>query len=191
VPKRKSVSKRTRFEVFKRDGFTCRYCGRTPASSPLEIDHIVPVASGGDNSMGNLLTSCWDCNHGKSDVPLEKRAAPITGISTKARKEQSEQLQAFIALEREIASHREECRQRLAEHWESTIGALSDQMYRRFDHLLDSYAWDVILQAIRITGRSSVGGTDPDEFLPYQADRQTRYFYGVLRNWNLRGGKFL
>lgn len=27
--KRKPVSKRTRFEVFKRDGFTCRYCGAT------------------------------------------------------------------------------------------------------------------------------------------------------------------
>jgi len=62
---RKSLSKKTRFEIFKRDGFTCQYCGKTPPQVVLEVDHINPVISGGDNDEMNLITSCFDCNRGK------------------------------------------------------------------------------------------------------------------------------
>ena len=36
----------------------------------LEVDHIVPVAEGGKNDMLNLITSCRDCNRGKSKTKL-------------------------------------------------------------------------------------------------------------------------
>jgi len=62
---RKAISKGTRFEVFKRDGFTCRYCGAQPPAVVLVIDHIDPVANGGDSKMLNLVTSCEACNQGK------------------------------------------------------------------------------------------------------------------------------
>lgn len=65
--KRKSLSKKVRFDVFKRDSFTCQYCGSTPPAVVLEIDHINPVSKGGDNAIDNLLTSCFDCNRGKRD----------------------------------------------------------------------------------------------------------------------------
>lgn len=68
--KRKSLSKKIRFEVFKRDKFTCAYCGRKAPDIILEVDHIAPVAKGGDNNITNLITSCIDCNRGKRDVPL-------------------------------------------------------------------------------------------------------------------------
>lgn len=68
--KRKSISKRIRFEVFKRDKFTCQYCGRSTPDVVLEVDHIKPVSKGGDNNMLNLITSCKDCNLGKSNVEL-------------------------------------------------------------------------------------------------------------------------
>ena len=84
VAKRKPLGKKIRFEVFKRDAFTCGYCGSTPPSVVLEIDHIVAVANGGDNSEDNLLTSCFDCNRGKAanrvDVipePLKEKAKRI------------------------------------------------------------------------------------------------------------------
>ncbi|MDE2469215.1 MAG: HNH endonuclease [Bradyrhizobium sp.] len=64
---RKPLSKKIRFDVFKRDGFQCQYCGNSPPAVILEIDHIHPVSQGGDNSKDNLLTSCFDCNRGKSD----------------------------------------------------------------------------------------------------------------------------
>ena len=59
------IGKKLRFEIFKRDSFTCQYCGKKAPDVVLEIDHIKPVASGGDNTLLNLVTSCYDCNHGK------------------------------------------------------------------------------------------------------------------------------
>lgn len=68
--KRKSISKKLRFEVFKRDGFSCQYCGSKPPEVPLEVDHITPVSKGGLNDIDNLLTACFDCNRGKSNNEL-------------------------------------------------------------------------------------------------------------------------
>lgn len=67
---RKSTGKRTRFEVFKRDGFACRYCGAQPPDVVLVVDHIVPVAEGGPSTIDNLNTACEPCNQGKAARPL-------------------------------------------------------------------------------------------------------------------------
>jgi len=86
MPERIQVSKRTRFEIFKRDEFTCQYCGSKPPAVVLEVDHINPVSSGGGNEEHNLITSCFDCNRGKSNVPLE-----IVPIDIEERKKQLEE----------------------------------------------------------------------------------------------------
>lgn len=65
-----SVGKRLRFEIFKRDRFTCQYCGRRPPDVTLECDHVVAVAEGGSDEPANLTTSCWDCNRGKGAESL-------------------------------------------------------------------------------------------------------------------------
>lgn len=67
-----SISKKIRFEVFKRDGFTCAYCGKTPPGVTLEVDHIEPKSKGGPDDINNLITACFDCNRGKSAIPLDK-----------------------------------------------------------------------------------------------------------------------
>lgn len=84
---RRSLSKKVRFEVFKRDSFACQYCGRTPPVVVLEVDHIIPVASDGCDSEDNLITACFDCNRGKGandllDVPesIQARADRIEEI---------------------------------------------------------------------------------------------------------------
>ncbi|MGX9985870.1 HNH endonuclease [Soonwooa purpurea] len=68
--KRISISKKIRFEVLKRDGFTCQYCSAKPPKVPLEVDHIMPVCKGGKNNIDNLITACFDCNRGKSGIEL-------------------------------------------------------------------------------------------------------------------------
>lgn len=68
-----SVSKRLRFEVFRRDGFACRYCGATASTTTLTIDHVVPVALGGTDDPVNLVTACKDCNAGKSSSTPDPR----------------------------------------------------------------------------------------------------------------------
>ena len=72
---REQIRKSIRFEVFKRDSFTCQYCGQKSPDVVLEVDHITPVADGGDNDILNLVTACKACNAGKSDRPLSESAA--------------------------------------------------------------------------------------------------------------------
>ncbi len=66
------LSKKTRFEVFKRDKFTCQYCGHTPPKVTLEVDHIKPKSKKGSDDINNLITACFDCNRGKSNIELNQ-----------------------------------------------------------------------------------------------------------------------
>lgn len=72
---RKAIGKKTRFEVFKRDNFTCQYCGAQAPDVVLHVDHINPVAGGGDNDILNLVTSCEPCNLGKGARALSDQSA--------------------------------------------------------------------------------------------------------------------
>lgn len=61
-----SVPKRLRFEIFRRDNHCCRYCGAPAKASPLTVDHVLPIALGGQDTPDNLVTACMDCNSGKA-----------------------------------------------------------------------------------------------------------------------------
>lgn len=71
---REAYSYRTiRFEIFKRDGFKCVYCGRESSDgAKLMVDHVYPRALGGCNHPENLATACEECNSGKSDRPISE-----------------------------------------------------------------------------------------------------------------------
>ncbi len=57
--------KLTRREVFRRDGYTCQYCGRQ--SSRLTVDHVVPRERGGKTVWTNVVTACPECNQRKGN----------------------------------------------------------------------------------------------------------------------------
>lgn len=102
---RKPIPKRTRFEVFKRDKFTCQYCGRKSPEVTLEVDHIKPVAEGGTNDILNLITACFDCNRGKSKIRLDDS----TEIQKQQRQlellaERREQLAMMLEWRRELSN---------------------------------------------------------------------------------------
>lgn len=63
-----SISPTFRFEILRRDGFTCRYCGQKPPTVVLEVDHIHPKSAGGRDTDANLVTACFSCNRGKRDA---------------------------------------------------------------------------------------------------------------------------
>jgi len=95
--KRKPISKALRFEVFKRDCFTCQYCGRKAPDVILEVDHIKPVAEGGKNTLLNLITSCKDCNRGKGKRLLtEKQTLEKERKQLEEAQERREQLQMMM-----------------------------------------------------------------------------------------------
>lgn len=59
-----------RIKVYERDDYKCRYCEKQLNRFTATLDHVKPVAEGGDNSFGNLATACLDCNSRKHHRPL-------------------------------------------------------------------------------------------------------------------------
>ena len=59
--------KELRSFIFSRSDGKCVYCGAVAT----EIDHIIPRAKGGTNSVYNLAASCRTCNQMKSNLTLK------------------------------------------------------------------------------------------------------------------------
>lgn len=79
--KRIGLSSSTKLKVFKRDRFTCTYCGVSGADAELHVDHIIPVSKGGSNNIYNLTTACSRCNLQKADKIIHRppsKEAPKT-----------------------------------------------------------------------------------------------------------------
>ncbi len=58
----------SRQNVFKRDSYTCQYCG---TQKDLTLDHVVPRSKKGKSTWTNLVTACKRCNTRKGDYSLE------------------------------------------------------------------------------------------------------------------------
>lgn len=155
MAKRRGLSKRTRFEVFKRDCFTCQYCGRRPPQVLLEVDHVIPVSKGGGNGEENLVTACADCNSGKSDVDLQGVPESIKAkLGTK--QELAAQLREYTKYVEEIRSQEADIVERLGVHWcnqiypekdKRTLGPARQRSLRIF---LERLPLDEIYKAIDI-----------------------------------------
>jgi 5-methylcytosine-specific restriction endonuclease McrA len=65
--KRQIVTNKLKHEVWRRDNFTCQYCGKSINEIELEIDHILPISKGGESVISNLQTLCVECNRTKSN----------------------------------------------------------------------------------------------------------------------------
>ena len=70
-----------RFEVLRRDGFRCRYCGRGAPDVVLHLDHVRSVMDGGHNTLDNLVTACAECNVGKGGESLTPIDLPLPAPS--------------------------------------------------------------------------------------------------------------
>jgi hypothetical protein len=182
VAKRKTLSKRVRFEVFKRDRFQCLYCGATPAQKVLRVDHVVPVVEGGGNEPANLATACFDCNAGKAGVPLDKATS---GFATDADKEHAEQIRAWLEVQREIDEARDAIRSVLAQRWQTHLGGISTQMLARMSSLSREFSIDALDKAMQIVAWKI--GRQPDPWSPSVAMNQQKYFSGILRKWRTEG----
>jgi hypothetical protein len=67
------IQHETRAKVYERDSYLCRHCQRQLTRLTATLDHVKPVAEGGDNSLENLMTSCLDCNRKRN-----RRAGELT-----------------------------------------------------------------------------------------------------------------
>lgn len=68
--KRKWVPRRVYTALKERQKYLCIYCQRF--SRDFELDHLIPVSRGGDDSLENLVIACSLCNTQKGPLtPLE------------------------------------------------------------------------------------------------------------------------
>ncbi len=72
----------SRRNLFKRDHWTCQYCGVQPGADELTIDHVVPRSQGGTSTWENCVLACVTCNKRKADrtpqqAGLKLRHAPV------------------------------------------------------------------------------------------------------------------
>ncbi|WP_317194238.1 HNH endonuclease [Penaeicola halotolerans] len=58
-----------RFNLFKRDGFSCQYCS---SRKDLTLDHVIPKSKGGKTTWENLVTACRRCNARKGHQTPEQ-----------------------------------------------------------------------------------------------------------------------
>jgi len=176
---RTPLSVRTRFEIFKRDDFTCQYCGRRSPEVVLELDHIVPVCQGGSDDPINLLTCCWDCNRGKAGVPLNRI---ITGedphdraIELLERERQLNEYNRVIVAERD---RRERDVWNLWQFWQSERGYTSKDDLETAPHV--DLGW--LRSALEYCPREQIR-----EFmimaLGRRAVKDLRYVKVCVRNW--------
>lgn len=64
----------TRRNLYRRDRYTCQYCGARPGSENLSIDHVVPRSRGGKTTWVNCVLACVRCNVRKGNrTPEEAR----------------------------------------------------------------------------------------------------------------------
>ena len=62
-------TKLSRENVFKRDDYTCVYCGKRDKKD-CTLDHVHPVSKGGKDSFENCVTACKKCNSEKDNLTV-------------------------------------------------------------------------------------------------------------------------
>ena len=152
MAKRKELGKKIRFEVFKRDKFTCQYCGRTVPDVILHVDHIKPVAKGGTNDIMNLITSCSDCNLGKGarelsdDSIVKKQQRQIQELADK-----NEQLEMMLQWREEIQQLSDKEVNAVNEHISSiTAWKANDNGKKIIKNLIKEFSIQLVLDAVDI-----------------------------------------
>lgn len=174
--KRKTISKSVRFEIFKRDSFTCRYCGAKPPDVILAVDHVQPVAAGGDDDQLNLVTSCDACNSGKSSKPLHDAIPrPDADLAYLEAQQEIGEVRRYLATKEQRAALEEQVIELLEECWmlhmPNWIG-LKDGNLRRW---YSQYSPEEIEYAIQRCASRAHGGKVDRYSVP-------NYIWGILKN---------
>lgn len=203
--KRKSLSKKTRFEVFKRDCFKCQYCGASAPEAILVVDHIDPISKDGADEMINYITACQPCNAGKSDrklddsTTLQKQKAQLAELNE--RREQLEMMMQWRGGLKEIGELELE---QAIETWRAgAIGwGLNDKGLKEMKAHIKKYGLNAVLDGIEVATTQYVvidketekatqdsvnkawaklGGVLAMQNMP-EEERQLHYIKGILRN---------
>lgn len=178
---RKNLSKKLRFEVFKRDSFACQYCGAKAPDVVLHVDHIEPVSEAGTNDLLNLITSCEDCNSGKSnrrlsdDAVLERQREKLARLQ-----ERKEQIEMMFEWQQSLLDLDAQTLNRLADVWAEKVPGyrLTDQGEAMLKKWLKRFGLEELISAMH---------TAADQYLRFNDEGQPTK-ESVENAWQKVGG---
>ncbi len=181
--KRKSISKRIRFEVFKRDKFTCQYCGKKAPDVILEVDHIHPKSKGGADGILNFTTSCYECNRGKSNIQLDDQSA-----LQKQRKqmeevqERREQIELMFKWQESLTDLQKDTLTQVVEYIDNKIGkfSLNENGKRTIEKLINKFNLQDILEAIDISAKKYLKYDVSDNLIKDSVEDFIKKIGGIL-----------
>ena len=163
--KRKNIPNKLRFEVFKRDSFTCQYCGQSAPNVVLEVDHLLPVSKGGDNDILNLITSCWTCNNGKSNIlltdntMLEKQKAQLDELNEKRL-----QLEMMIEWRESLNNLDDDIAQKIADYFGGQANCdVNETGLKKIKQWTKKFTYQQILEAVELSVNQYVKKGTNDE----------------------------
>lgn len=161
MAERRNISKKIRFEVFKRDKFTCQYCGKSAPDVVLEVDHIKPVSKGGNNSMLNLVTACFECNRGKTNIELsDDSVVKKQEKQLKELAERREQLDMLLEWRAGLADIEEDCVQAVIDIFlTNTNWGISEYGKKSIKKWLKEFSLNEVLEAAEIAIQNYYTGT--------------------------------
>ncbi|MCO6345070.1 HNH endonuclease [Staphylococcus epidermidis] len=197
--KRKKLSNKIRFEVFKRDNFTCQYCGKSAPEVVLNVDHIEPISEGGTNDLFNLITSCFECNNGKRDKKLDDKSELEKQhnelVILNERKKQIEQMMEW---KKELKSFEKTQAEILKEYIENAlVTQITNEGLKNINSWFKKYSFEELINATDIAIEQYVD--KPNELIFSKIERiayytkypvpdyvkRSRYVIGILRNRGL------
>lgn len=181
--RRKAIPKAVRFEVFKRDKFTCQYCGAKAPDVMLECDHITPHSLTQDNIILNLVTACHSCNNGKSDKVLSDDSALAKQHAQLSQlQERRDQLEMMMQWQRALAEIDASAVESMATFYADLVPGriLNEKGKSEIKAALRSYSFDDIATMLRDATAKHLR-IDGDSATDESADIATRVFFNEMK----------
>lgn len=178
-----ALSKRVRFEIFKRDGFTCQYCGQRPPEVVLEVDHIHPSSKGGSDDEINLITSCFDCNRGKSDKKLgDIHPRPDADVKYLETQQEIGEAKRYLSSQEELTKVRNQIKERLESLWIEYLTPNYAPTDKQFNAWLAWHSPEDLDFAIRRASGKYQSGALQSSTVRMTCDSCIRYVSGILKS---------
>lgn len=185
---RQSISKKTRFEVFKRDSFTCQYCGKSAPSILLEIDHIKPISKNGDDDITNLITSCFDCNRGKSDRELLDDAVVLKRKKQLDElQERREQIEMMMSWRDTLDDIKEQELEKLVAYINSKMSgySINENGKKKIKSALRKYGLSEMLESTSISADQYISMDSIGKHIPGALEKYIEYIPRIARTREL------
>ena len=74
---RRRLVQKEREAVYNKMSGRCAYCGEPIGFCAMQVDHVIPLRKGGEDTLENMMPACRSCNRYKSTLTVEQFRAAV------------------------------------------------------------------------------------------------------------------